>query len=60
MFHENGRDRNHLYSMIRENKSRVGIHWRNKKRVLTRSIEHQDSMAGKWEASGLGRFSCAV
>ena len=30
-----------------------GIHWRNKKRVVTRSFEHQeDSMAGKWEASG--------
>ena len=34
------------------------IHWRNKKRVFTRSIEHQeDSMTGKWEASGATEHS---
>ena len=35
-----------------------GIDWRNKKSVLTRSIEHQEnSMAGKWEASGATEHS---
>ena len=31
-----------------------------KKRVLTQSIEHQGSMAGKWEASGATEHSKIV
>ena len=114
MFVENGHDRNHLHSIIRENKHQepkntdsniVKLPWipiigpkiikelrkprcrviftsaeklknilcnnkskllpnsylgvgETKKRVLTRSIEHQeDSMAGKWEASGATEHS---